>query len=257
MMSESRYTKHLDTADIGQHETQLRLSKIGIDSVPINRTYDLFLWQRDHKIEVKTANVKGRIDNNYIWSFNSQQVKQNAFDYAMCLGLDNNNDVSVYYLIPQRYIYEMKNKTDNKETGYNISIGIDKLDTFRLEGSTYDKFAICRNLNLDLFLQHHKPAFTRKKNTLTKKLLNYSINHQYKVLKEIKKVFGNKKIQWPIKELSEKNGWSKTFVNNCRKLLGLELPPPIKYKCNCGYTTKDKRDYTRHLNRKKPCEVNK
>ena len=43
---------------IGEFYTQMELAKRGIDSISIDKTYDLFLWERGHRVEVKTSTLR-------------------------------------------------------------------------------------------------------------------------------------------------------------------------------------------------------
>lgn len=243
--------------DIGENWVKYKLSQKRIDSIIIDRTYDLFAWQRGHRIEVKTSTLKRRNNNNghYYWNFKYWQTKRDAFDYAVLVGLDEDRDVSVYYVIPQKYIHTHATKLKpNKDGSAKIMIRESVEGDFILEGNSYQKFTPCRNLSFDIFLQENKSAFTRKKNALAKEILEYSVKHKISVLKAVKEAFNNEDIKFPTKELRKKFGCSIDIIIKARKLLGISSRGNISYTCKkCGYTTHDKQRYRKHLNRKRPC----
>tara|TARA_R110000824_G_scaffold324271_1_gene511223 strand:+ start:81 stop:920 length:840 start_codon:yes stop_codon:yes gene_type:complete len=217
--SENPYT----TGDIGENYVKYKLSQLGVDAVTIDRAYDLFLWKRMHRIEVKTSNahLSGRhIIPQYSFQFKGYQTEKNAFDYAVCIGLDDNNKVDVMYIIPQEYIYQRQQLSGN--VGISITSHRPPHKSCSIfTGNTYDKFSMCK-LDLDLFTQNNKSAFTRKKNMLAKKLLSYESEIEIKVFKEFNEVFNNKDIQFPTKELSEKLHMTKASVIRIRKRLGIK-----------------------------------
>ena len=217
--SENPYT----TGDIGENYVKYKLSQLGVDAVTIDRAYDLFLWKRMHRIEVKTSNthLSGRhVIPQYSFHFKAYQTEKNAFDYAVCMGLDDNNKIKVMYLIPQEYIHQKQQLSGDA----HISITSDRpphKSCSIFTGNTYDKFSMCK-LDLDLFTQSNKSAFTRKKNILAKKLLSYESEIEIKVFKEFNEMFNNKEVQYPTKELSEKLNMTKATVIKIRKRLGIK-----------------------------------
>jgi len=217
--SENPYT----TGDIGENYVKYKLSQLGVDAVTIDRAYDLFLWKRMHRIEVKTSNthLSGRhVIPQYSFHFKAYQTEKNAFDYAVCMGLDDNNEIKVMYLIPQEYIHQKQQLSGDA----HISITSDRpphKSCSIFTGNTYDKFSMCK-LDLDLFTQNNKSAFTRKKNILAKKLLSYESEIEIKVFKEFNEMFNNKEVQYPTKELSEKLHMTKATVIKIRKRLGIK-----------------------------------
>ena len=48
---------HWSVGDIGENWVKFKLSQNKVDSVFIDRTYDLFAWKRGHRIEVKTSKL--------------------------------------------------------------------------------------------------------------------------------------------------------------------------------------------------------
>ena len=212
------------TGDIGENYIRFKLSQIGVDSVSIDRAYDLFLWRNMHRIEVKTSNsiLAGRhITPTYSFSFKEYQTRKNAYDYAICLGLDGDNNIEAMYIIPQEYIHVISKK--RKDRNVHLTI-LTEQPPWRLSltGNNYDKFSICK-IDLDVFKQDNKSAFTRKKNMLAKKLLSYEDNIEAQFLKEITDIFNDKDIRYPSKEVSERFNISKHSVWKVRKQLGIKI----------------------------------
>jgi len=212
------------TGDIGENYIKFKLSQIGVDSVSIDRAYDLFLWKRIHRIEVKTSNthLSGRhVIPQYSFHFKAYQTEKNAFDYAVCIGLDGKNNIDVMYLIPQEYIHVISKKRTDRNVHLTI---LTEQPPWRLSltGNNYDKFSICK-IDLDVFKQDNKSAFTRKKNMLAKKLLSYENNIEAQFLKEITDIFNDKDIRYPSKEVSERFNISKHSVWKVRKQLGIKI----------------------------------
>jgi hypothetical protein len=211
------------TGDIGENYIRFKLSQIG-DSVSIDRAYDLFLWRNMHRIEVKTSNsiLSGRhVTPNYTFSFKEYQTRKNAYDYAICLGLDGDNNIEAMYIIPQEYIRIMSQKRTDRNLNLTI---LTEQPPWRLSltGNTYDKFSICK-IGLDIFKQDNKSAFTRKKNILVKKLLSYEDNIEAQFLKEITDIFNDKNIRYPSKEVSKQFNISKHSVWKIRRKLGIKI----------------------------------
>ena len=252
---------HWSIGDIGESWVKFKLAQHKIDSILIDRTYDLFAWKRGHRIEVKTSKIYNRNNRNtphYYWNFKHWQTKKDAFDYAVLVGLDKKNDIDVYYVIPQRYIHYHANELrPNKDGSCKIMIKQNSEGDFHLEGESYGKFKPCRNLDFEIFEQDNKSAFTRKKNSITKKLLDYPILHQKKVLEAVKEAFNDDGIKFPTKALTTKFGCSIDTVIKARNILGIPARENIKYTCKkCGYTTHDKNNMRKHKNRKRPCTPN-
>jgi len=252
-----RKGNHWSIGDIGENWVKYKLSQKRIDSLIIDRTYDIFAWQRGHRIEVKAAHIRKDRDQ-YHFNFKFWQTVEDAFDYAVCCCLDDKNKIVDAYIIPHTYIHQ---KADKCKENFKIFISKNNKDSkFQLVGNSYDKFAVCRypNLDFDIFAQNNKRAFTRKKNKITKQLNDYSINHEKAVLKAFEEVFNDKSIKYPTKTLREEYGFSSDFIVRVRRKLGIRgrYSKPVKYVCKCGYTTRDKGKYKRHLNRKTPCIKN-
>ena len=252
---------HWSIGDIGESWVKFKLAQHKIDSVFIDRTYDLFAWKRGHRIEVKTSrlyNRKGRHTPHYYWNFKHWQTRKDAFDYAVLVGLDKKNNIDVYYVIPQRYIHYHANELrPNKDGSAKLMIRQSSDGDFLLEGNSYDKFTPCRNLDFEVFSQDNKSAFTRKKNTLAKKLIEFNTLHKMSVLKAVKDAFTDDSIKFPTKALTDKLNCSNDIILKARKLLGIPAKGKVSYTCKkCGYTTHDKQRYRKHLNRKRPCIPN-
>tara|TARA_Y100000114_G_scaffold146686_1_gene157644 strand:+ start:55 stop:894 length:840 start_codon:yes stop_codon:yes gene_type:complete len=256
-----RGDNHWSIGDIGESWVKFKLAQHKIDSVFIDRTYDLFAWKRGHRIEVKTSRIYNRKNRNtphYYWNFKHWQTRKDAFDYAVLVGLDNKNNVSVYYVIPQKYIHIHATKLKpNKDGSAKLMIRQSSDGDFLLEGNSYDKFSPCRNLNFDIFEQDNKSAFTRKKNAIAKKLIEFNTLHKMNVLKTVRDAFNDDSIKFPTKALTTKFDCSNDIILKARKLLGIPPKGKVSYTCKkCGYTTHDKQNMRKHKNRKRPCTPN-
>ena len=113
---------HWSIGDIGESWVKYKLAQTKIDTVVIDRTYDLFAWKRNHRIEVKTARLrkprsKSGLISHYSWYFKEWQTKKDAFDYVVFVGLDDNLDVAVYYIVPHKYIHIHATKLKPKKDG--------------------------------------------------------------------------------------------------------------------------------------------
>ena len=221
--------------DIGENYVKYKLSQKKIDSIIIDRTYDLFLWQRMHRIEVKASHLNKK-NGYYRFSFKYWQTVKDAFDYAVCCCIDDNKNISHYYVIPQPYIESM---ASDKNGTYSVSIKDCNEAIFMLDGNTYDLYKPCLNLDFDMFLQKNKSAFTRKKNALTKKLQDYPIIHRMNVLKEVKKAFGKDGFKHPTKELVKRYGCSWDVITKLRRMLKIENTSPMFRKVSNGKNFKD------------------
>ncbi len=210
------------TGDIGENYVKYKLSQIGIDAVNIDRVYDLFLWRNMHRIEVKTSNahVSGKhIIPQYGFTFKHGQTERDAFDYAVCIGLGDDNKVQDMYIIPQDYIH--KRAVIYKKTSYcsNITILKENL-SMEYKNNTYDKYDMCK-LSLDIFKEDHKATFTRKKRELTKKLLTYEARIHKKMVTKFKSIYNDKSIKNPVQVAKEKLGISSTTAWLLRKKLNI------------------------------------
>ena len=164
---------------IGEYYIQSELAKIGIDSVSIDKTFDLYLWERNHKVEIKTSKPHSKRNcktQTYCFRFEKTQCNktvngEDAFDYAICVAYNTDNSIDEVYIIPQRYLE--KTRTRKTKTGELMIQILTKSANKFMVCSSYDKFKPCREIGLDVFLNNNKSSFTRKKNTLTKKLLKY------------------------------------------------------------------------------------
>ena len=85
-----------------------------------------------------------------------------------------------------------------------------------------------------MFLQDNKSAFTRKKNALIKKLIDYPKKHKVDVLEAVKDAFNNETVDLPIKYLTEKFKCSYGTLLKMRELL--KIP-----KSRQGYSWRDAR----------------
>ena len=229
--------EHKDTfsliGDMGEHYVQFLLGRIGIDAVRIDRVYDLFLWQRMHRVEVKTSRVyernykrkhDGKTTKAYAFKFFKPQMQKNAFDYAICVGYDIDYNPKDVFVIPQSYIYEQAKRNNNLENkSVLITIPtkrpIKNVGFFRL-CNNYDKFRMCKD-NLDVFKQDNKPAFTRKKNQLTKRLLSYEDDCLESMKEEFLRIYTDKNIHNPSKVVEDELGIKTDIRWKWAKELGL------------------------------------
>ena len=145
----------------------------------------------------------------------------------------------------------------NKDGSAKLMIRQSSDGDFLLEGNSYDKFSPCRNLNFDIFEQDNKSAFTRKKNAIAKKLIEFNTLHKMNVLKAVRDAFNDDSIKFPTKALTTKFDCSNDIILKARKLLGIPPKGKVSYTCKkCGYTTHDKQNMRKHKNRKRPCTPN-
>ena len=205
------------SGNIGEYYIQCELAKLGIDAVKIDRNYDLFLWERMHRIEIKTAK---KIKNKYNFKFKDTQVRENAFDYVICVCVDE-MDIDKIYVIPQNYI--------NKKEGSKTIIGIHATPTTaikeKLIGDTYEMFEVCKGLDkLHIFKIDNKTSFTKKKNNLTKLLLDYKNKKLKETMEIIQSIYNDKTILYPLKELSKKMGTSMATTKRWCDKLEIEYP---------------------------------
>ena len=221
------------TGDMGEHYVQFLLGRMGIDAVKIDRTYDLFLWKNIHRVEVKTSKEyeihekrkhDGKRDKRYGFKFFKPQIQKDAFDYAICVGYDSNYNPKEVFVIPQSYIYEQAKRDNNLENkSVLITIPIERpvknIGIFKF-CSNYDKFRMCVD-NLDVFKQTNKSAFTRKKNQLTKKLLNYQEDCLKNMKEEFLRIYKDKNIHNPSQVVEDKFGIKTNVKWQWAKELGL------------------------------------
>ena len=197
---------------LGEYYVQSELTKVGVDSVSIDKTFDLYLWQRNHRIEVKTSYLRTRKSGTKVFTFkfSEEQRMKDAFDYAVCLGFNRDDTINVIYIIPQKYIHERGLR------GYKISASKEK-GRFSLCDS-YMRFDSCRNIGFDIFTNDNKSSFTRRKNTVTKKLLQFE--------KDCKKEFKKEFIAFFKKE--------HVTIDEAMKYFNLGRSPIIKYRRKFG-----------------------
>tara|TARA_R110002012_G_scaffold63830_2_gene167924 strand:- start:292 stop:1422 length:1131 start_codon:yes stop_codon:yes gene_type:complete len=251
----------------GVNWCQYKLESIGIDTDYIDRTHDVWLWEREHKVEVKTTTIRKRkkgtsAEDRFHFAFDYLQIQKKAFDYAFCIGLNDDMSVNVFYVIPQPFIAYKAQKiaeAKGKEVeNVAFSIAVKPVDdhTYHSICNSYDKFSLCRN-NIDVFLIDNKSYFTRVKNKMAKYLIDYEQKCQdafdKKVLELWNKGYDTKEI---IKEVNGSNSW----VRNSKVRLGLPAmnpknnPPYICKKCNKSFNNIS--GYNTHINRQTPCKPN-
>ena len=176
-----------DTGDIGELESAIALIKNGIRNAPIKDVYDTVLIEKGYRVEIKTSNIyqernSKRPSNTYRFNFKKSQLMKDAFDYALCVGIDMNGLPEVFYMIPQKYLHERNHRVvcvlQNNDMCAQYGSNYSKLSYY----NTYDKYSICRN-NWDA-LKLDRPAFMRKENYITKKLLNFKETEKKRIVKE-------------------------------------------------------------------------
>ena len=182
-----KYLKNSETiGKIGEYYVQQKLAEISVDSISIDKVYDLFLWESMRRVEIKTAHLndaskdKLRQTPFHAFQFKDYQIQKNAFDYAICIGLDTKSNVTHVYIVPQDYLYKNQQR--------NVSIVTERpaKRTYNIfQGTTYDKYACCKLDIKTIFSQKNNAAFARKKNALTRQLVNYERNLKRSVLKII------------------------------------------------------------------------
>tara|TARA_R100000353_G_scaffold10029_3_gene11234 strand:- start:489 stop:1184 length:696 start_codon:yes stop_codon:yes gene_type:complete len=159
---------------IAQWQIQIELAKLGIDSTTDDVTHDLHLWQRKHTVEVKSSKPQGKKNcktKTYCFRFEKTQCAKDAFDYAVCIGYNQDESIDVIYIIPQKYLHLTRTRK-TKSGELMIQILTEPSKKFMV-CSSYDKFKPCRDLGLDVFLNDNKSSFTRKKNYIVNKLLKF------------------------------------------------------------------------------------
>ena len=245
--------------------TQLELAKQGIPSSYIDVTMDLYLWARKYNVEVKTSQEQTTVRtgkkmkrNTYEFKFDVSQCEKDAFDYAVCVGMDDNQDVVDYYIIPQPYLHYVANNNNRKEKRASVII-LNRPSKSNKYCNTYDKFQMCKNIGFDVFKNKNKASFTRKKNYMTKKLIEYGPKCRENFKKEFIKYFKN---GGTIKGAMQKFQMYTAAITDYRVKFGLTVRAkdyvPVSYTCaKCGYTTNNKYKYERHLNRQNPCHRHK
>jgi len=230
--------------DMGEHYVQYLLGKMGIDAVNIDRVYDLFLWKNMHRVEVKTSKIQNRHSRGrnsskaYLFKFLKPQIQKDAFDYAICVGYDENYNPKDVFVIPQGYIYEQaknnnslsnsvrknsENKAEVDKFSVLIAIPVERPVGNRGQYkfcNNYDRFRLCVD-NLDVFKQSNKSAFTRKKNQLTKNLLNYQEDCLESMKDEFLRIYTDKNIHNPSKVVEDKLGIKTDIRWRWAKELGL------------------------------------
>tara|TARA_R100000808_G_C2108487_1_gene123293 strand:- start:51 stop:980 length:930 start_codon:yes stop_codon:yes gene_type:complete len=172
------------TGGIGVSEFQREMYKRKVISYAIPFTYDVILPRNRYAVEVKTAHrsingtKKGTVSYSHTWSFTKSQMREGAYDYAVCYGLDYNDEVDVVYTIPQKYIlHRLKDCETNKLT---IPLNPDRPETIKRK----ERFKPCLN-NLDMFAYDNRGTYTRYMNKLTRELMQYKSKLTNNIQEEI------------------------------------------------------------------------
>ena len=166
---DARIHPYLD--DIGMGDAIKILAMNHLRPRPIYDTWDIHLPDSNKRVEVKTSKQtyqqNGRGGYHYRFSFSHMQVDNDSFDYALCLGYNDDVTLHTWYLIPQKYL-TMRQRNNSTRCQPAYTINIKPLETFLKESIT-SKFELVRE-NLKPLLIEDKGAFTRKKYYLAKKL---------------------------------------------------------------------------------------
>ena len=275
------------TGLVGVRYFQLLMAQRNINAIYIDHTYDVILPEKRYAVELKTRRPEGELTSTgkkssreyYVFSFTVSQVQKNSFDYAVCIGCDNDYNPKAIYIIPQRYIYEQAKKDDNltlKEPySQKNKVSSDKqmvkiripTISYPKDGprqalrhfDVYDKWEICKN-RLDVFEIENKSTFTRIKNKMYHNLINFSKEQKELLLLKVKELW---KQGFTHNVLANELGITRHTLTKYKKELNIFGKNPngsiarghgVKYTCQkCGYTTNDKSKITRHYNRKTPC----
>jgi hypothetical protein len=178
----SNYHAKILQGDTNEWHVQNELGKRGIDTVPIRKTYDLLIWEYDYKIEVKSSQLhsyrKGTT-SFYKFYFQPYQIKKGAFDYAICLGLGDNNEVVDTYMIPHKVIEAISDKGSSIQIHPNPN-----LMWFTSKATNAIRFEQTKN-RWDLFKIKNKSYFKRVQNKLANDVIYFEDN----IKNELKKVF--------------------------------------------------------------------
>tara|TARA_R100000458_G_C8251293_1_gene228200 strand:+ start:641 stop:1429 length:789 start_codon:yes stop_codon:yes gene_type:complete len=186
-------TDYLDnvhwTGMTGVRYFQYEMARYNMDVKWRDGTFDCIMPDLGHRIEIKTArpHVKGQPRKCWSFYFQLTQSLEHAFDYAVCVGCDDDYKVQKVFVIPQPYIYELARKNDkfnllsgktrwNHKVGISIPIEPAKKGRHLINNcDTYKKWEICEGryelLSISQF--PNKSYFNKRKKQLTNQLLNY------------------------------------------------------------------------------------
>ena len=172
----------------GEWYVQSELAKYGIESKRLDFVYDLLLPKHDYKIEVKCSKIHYRPEgvntkqmgtHYYSFKFGDNQLKKDgAYDWAVCVGLNDRKNVKDVFIIPQHYI-----AYNNKRC---IQINIRPTQKLEWQGDSYTKFEVNKWLNLqDIFNQDNAYTFKKTKTMHTNRLIKFGKRYETKLVKEI------------------------------------------------------------------------
>lgn len=175
--------------DRGELLFQLEMLELNVESDILNYTYDILLLKNGYRIEVKTGQYR-RLKSNrqvmgdYAFAFTPNQIKKNAFDYAVCYGMQD-KQIKRTWVIPQEYIYrEFKDEPKKEHYYIRIADGPHKQIIANFTAQHWNKYKCCLN-KLDILTQDNRRLFTRKKNYLTNRLINYEKKCKEQLNKQI------------------------------------------------------------------------
>ena len=305
---DKQHTDYLDnthqTGKTGTRYFQYLMAQKNIEAEYIDYTYDIILPEHRYAVEIKTRRpefqASGKNKNFgrdvYSFTFTVSQAQKDAFDYAVCFGIDKEFNVKDIYVIPQRYIYEKAKQLGklriNPNTRYkNVSINVKiPVSPYPKDGprqihrhfDTYDNWQMCRD-RLDVFEIDNKSTFTRKKNKMYHDIINYYNEQKHLLHLKIKNLWNNGLTGKQIcRTLGISKGTFHTYKDelnfgklnpNAKKAYGyktwtkkqekqvkeiINKKGRNKFICKkCNYTTTDKSKMLRHLNRQNPCKGKK
>ncbi len=167
---------------------QGELAKYDIESKRLDFVYDLLLPEYDYKIEVKCSKIHLRPEGVntkqmgtpfYSFKFNDNQIqKDNAYDWAVCVGYDNRKNVKDVFIVPQPYIAH--------NGKLFLQINIRPSQKLEWQGDSFTKFEVNKYLNLeDIFKQDNAITFKQNKTRHTNRLIRFGKRYERKLVKEI------------------------------------------------------------------------
>ena len=232
------FTKKL-RGNIGEYWTQIELAKVGLDSDRIDKVFDVLVLNGSgrYALEVKTASKSVREGHGNSWTFNFKletQLAQNAFDYAVCLGMDEEGkEVEQVFMIPHYFLYR------NGQGSYCI---FDKEPdaSGKIHNCSYNKFAMCK-LGFDIFCDK-TTKFHKRKMKLARELLAYEDKKQQEIVDKFVSVFADETIADPNQYLIDKYGYSKEYLYAMRHRLKLTNYYDGEWHQSIQSATKKERD---------------
>ena len=275
-MSYTEKTQRTERTGVAWAKYQCEKRGIVFEVIPY--TYDVILPKNKYSIEIKTSKVQHDVGydsrGKYCFRFKDKQLEKNAFDYAICVGLDDDYNAVVSYIVPQQYIYEQAKTTNNKNKDWSFKIPVCNYTTHSLKAKwtafrtvdIYQKFEMCKN-KYELLDIDNKSSFTYYKNKLYKQLNEYDNLQDELLSKRIVDMYNDGKT---LKQISKALGCSVKTVRRWRKKINIRKSgyynkrrhhnedgtPKKIHKCkDCGYETRLLSRMKDHKNRKTSCKT--